>query len=115
MNNSSSFHRKGLRIGLATIAIAAAGGFAPPVFAQHEHFIGEVVTVAPPAPQVEVVGVAPSPGYIWEAGYWNWEGGRHVWHPGRWEAPRPGYYWEPHVWVHEGNGWRMREGYWARR
>jgi hypothetical protein len=35
--------------------------------------------------------------------------------PGHWMAPRRGYYWEPHVWVREGKGWRMREGYWARR
>ncbi len=113
--NIPSLHRRGLRVGLAALAIAAAGGLASPAFAQHEHFIGEVVTVAPPQPQVEVIGAAPSPGYVWEAGYWNWEGGRHVWHAGHWEAPRAGYYWEPHVWVHEGAGWRMREGYWARR
>ena len=41
----------------------------------------------PPAPQYEVVPVAPFLGAIWIAGYWNWHAGRHVWVPGRW-APR---------------------------
>jgi hypothetical protein len=77
-------------------------------------FVGEVVTVAPPAAQVEVFGAPPVPGYVWIGGYWNWVGGRHVWVSGRWEAPRPGYYWEPHVWVHTGAGWHLREGHWAR-
>jgi hypothetical protein len=29
---------------------------------------GAVVTVAPPAPQYEVVGVAPTPGVVWFGG-----------------------------------------------
>ena len=111
---SSGTRRSTLRFAVTAAALAA--GLASPAFAQrHGHFIGETVVVAPPVAQVEVMGDAPHPGYIYENGYWNWENGRHVWVAGRWEAPRRGYYWEPHVWVHEGNGWRMREGYWARR
>lgn len=75
---------------------------------------GGVVTVAPPPPQVEVVGVAPFPGAIWINGWWGWRGGRHVWIAGRWEAPRPGYRWEPHMWQREGNGWREYGGRWVR-
>ena len=75
---------------------------------------GPYVAMAPPAPQVEVVGVAPAPGYFWIGGFWGWEGGRHVWFPGRWEAPRPGYRWVPHAWVREGGGYRMHEGHWER-
>src|SRR5712675_1704182 len=60
-----------------------------------------VTEVAPPAPQYEVVG-----------GAWFWEGGRHVWHPGRWEAPRPGYRWVPHTWRREGDRWHMQAGRW---
>jgi hypothetical protein len=66
-----------------------------------------VVTVAPPAPPVEVVGVAPTPGYIWFPGFYGWEGGVHVWHAG--------YYWAPHRWVAYGGGWRMQPGHWVRR
>ncbi len=36
------------------------------------------VTIAPPAPQVEVYGAPPVAGYVWLGGYWNWVGGRHV-------------------------------------
>jgi hypothetical protein len=74
-----------------------------------------LVTVAPPAPQVEVMGAPPAVGYVWLGGYWNWVGGQHVWVGGHWEAPHPGYRWVPHVWVREGGGWRLHEGHWARR
>jgi hypothetical protein len=78
-------------------------------------YVGGTVNVAPPPPQVEVIGVAPQPGYVWLGGYWNWSGGRHVWVAGHWDAPRPGYHWVPHAWVRAGGGWRLREGHWARR
>jgi len=68
--------------------------------------------VAPPPPQVEVVGVAP-PGSFWVSGIWLWQGGRHVWHPGHWEAHRQGYQWTPHQWVPSGHGWQLRGGFWA--
>lgn len=78
-------------------------------------YVGGAVSVAPPAPQVEVIGVPPQPGYVWLGGYWNWVGGRHVWIGGHWAAPRPGYRWVPHEWVRAGGGWRLREGHWAHR
>jgi hypothetical protein len=78
------------------------------------HYAGGVVMVAPPPPRVEVVGVAPTPGYVWIGGYWNWVGGRHEWVPGRWEAGRPGRHWVAHAWVRQGDGWRMRPGHWER-
>lgn len=76
--------------------------------------VGVVTYTAPPAPQVEVVGVAPQPGYFWVGGAYFWEGGRYAWHPGYWQAPRAGYRWVPHAWVRSGNGWRMAPGHWAR-
>jgi WXXGXW repeat (2 copies) len=72
------------------------------------------VSVAPPAPRVEVIGTPPQPGYVWLGGYWNWAGGRHVWVAGHWEARHPGYHWVPHEWVAAEGGWRLREGHWAR-
>jgi hypothetical protein len=77
-------------------------------------YVGGSVSVAPPAPQVEVYGAPPVAGYVWLGGYWNWVGGRHVWVGGHWEAPRPGYHWVPHTWVNVNGGWRLRAGYWAR-
>ena len=74
---------------------------------------GAYATVAPPAVQVEVQGIAPAPGYFWVAGYWGWFGNRHEWVPGRWEAPRQGYRYEPHRWEREGEGWRLHPGRWV--
>jgi WXXGXW repeat (2 copies) len=107
---------KGLKAGAGILMLAAAllGGCvvapAPGPYA----YGGAVVTVAPPAPQVEVVGIAPAAGYVWFPGYWNWVGGRHVWVGGYWGAGRPGYRWVPHTWVRYGGGWRMAPGHWAR-
>ena len=70
--------------------------------------------VAPPPPQLESIGVAP-PGYFWISGVWIWQGGRHVWRPGHWEAHRPGYQWTPHQWVPSGRGWQLRGGFWTQR
>jgi hypothetical protein len=78
------------------------------------YYGGAVVTVAPPAPQVEVYGPPPFVGAVWFPGYWNWNGGAHVWVAGGWHEGRPGYRWVPHTWVREGGGWRMHEGHWAR-
>jgi hypothetical protein len=73
-----------------------------------------VVTVAPPAPQVEVIGAPPVAGYVWFGGYWNWVGGRHVWVAGHWGAGRPGYHWVAHRWVEGRGGYHLEEGHWAR-
>ena len=56
---------------------------------------GEVaVDVAPPAPIVEVVGVAPGPGYFWIGGYYHWYGNRWGWVRGHYEVPpRRGAVW----------------------
>ena len=86
-----------------------------PVYYQQPHYQEQVVIqVAPPPPQVEVIGVAPYAGHIWLGGAWYWEGGRHIWHPGHWEAPRPGHVWVPHHWENNGHSWHFREGYWNR-
>jgi hypothetical protein len=92
-------------------AIAMVGCVVVPA---RPYYGGEVVEVAPPAPQVEYVGPPPVVGYLWLGGYWAWRGGRHEWVPGHWEAPRAGYHWVPHGWAREGNGWRFHEGHWAR-
>ena len=95
----------------AAVAVALPGCVVVP---DQGHYVGGVVMVAPPAPRVEVIGVAPNPGYVWIGGYWNWVGGRHVWVGGRWDHGRPGYHWVPHTWERSGGGWRMHQGHWAR-
>lgn len=67
----------------------------------------------PPPDRVEVIGVAPSPGYVWIRGYWNWNGGDYAWTSGRWAAPERGYRrWEPGQWRHGRRGWFWVEGRW---
>ena len=76
---------------------------------------GPLVVIDPPPPRVEVIGVAPYPGYIWIGGYWVWEGGAYQWAPGRWEQPRPGYQWEPRSWYKHKGGWKAKGGSWKRK
>jgi hypothetical protein len=71
------------------------------------------ITVAPPAPQVEVVP-APRVGYVWAPGYWDWRGGRHVWVGGTWVHERPGYHWVPSHWDQHGDHYRFARGHWER-
>lgn len=74
-----------------------------------------VVGVAPPAPYVEVIPVAPFLGALWISGYWGWSQGRHQWVPGRYVQPRPGQRWQPHQWMQGPRGdWHLRGGRWAR-
>jgi len=51
------------------------------------------ISLAPPAPQYEVVPVV-APGYAWAPGYWTWHGenrgGYYYRHAGRWDRD-PGY------------------------
>lgn len=72
-----------------------------------------VVDIEPPAPQVEVIGVPPYPGYFWVDGYWYWEAGAYRWYAGHWEAPRAGYRWVPRAWHRDGARWRLHGGYWG--
>ncbi len=75
--------------------------------------VGIDITVAPPAPMVEVVP-APRPGFVWAPGYWAWRGNAHVWIAGRWIPARPGYYWVPDRWVLRGGYWHYHPGHWVR-
>lgn len=79
---------------------------------------GRVVAVqAPPPPmRAEYYGVAPAPGYVWVAGYWQWGGADYVWAPGYWaRPPRATYIWVPARWERRGPNWHFREGRWRKR
>lgn len=74
------------------------------------------VDTAPPAapPATTVVAASPGPGYVWEDGYWDWNGVTWVWVGGQWVYPPAGYtvwvgggwYRGPHGWYHERGHWR---------
>ena len=80
----------------------------------HGAYASGVVAVAPPAPRIEVVPVAPHVDFVWLDGYWNWNGGRHVWVGGHWEPPHRGYVWVPHAWIPVHGGYQHLEGHWVR-
>jgi hypothetical protein len=68
--------------------------------------------VAPPAEQVEVIGVAPSPEHFWIKGYWMHRGGTWVWIGGHWERRRHGHMWEHSRWELRGGRWVLIPGHW---
>lgn len=108
-----------LALTLGGCVVVPARGYYPPapgpVVVAPAPVVRYDVMVAPPPPQIEVIGVSPGPGFFWIGGYWNWVGGRHVWTHGRWESHRPGYYWAPHQWHQQGNAWRLEHGHWEQR
>lgn len=72
------------------------------------------VSAAPPAPLVEVSGVAPGVDFVWIDGYHQWDGTRYIWVGGRWERrPQVRAVWVPGHWKHyRRGGWRWTQGHW---
>ena len=56
------------------VLLVAAGLMLAPLAAGAR--VGVYIGVAPPAPVVETLPVAPGPGYVWQGGYYNWDGAR---------------------------------------
>lgn len=71
------------------------------------------VRVAPPPLRVETVP-APRAGYVWENGYWRWNGRRHVWVGGHWERNRAGYAYHAPEWTEHDGRWSFRAHRWDR-
>ena len=89
--------------------LLAGSAFAAPAFAQ----VSVNITIAPPAPQYEVVPTL-QPGYVWAPGYWGWNGDRHIWIRGRSIVQREGYRWEPDRWDQRNNAYYRTAGHWQR-
>lgn len=105
-------HARMLKLLAAGALVVAAAGCAP--LPPGRVVYVEYATYAPPPLQYEVIGVAPGPGYLWVAGYWNWTGVEYVWVSGSWVVPPPGRrVWVAPAWQqHRGRGWYMRRGRW---
>jgi WXXGXW repeat (2 copies) len=84
-----------------------------------------------PAPRVEVIPVAPGPGFNWVPGHWAWRGVHWEWIPGHHVRgvvaarpaevvevvpvrPSPGHVWVKGHHVYEGGAWVWRPGVWVR-
>jgi hypothetical protein len=74
----------------------------------------EIVSIAPPAPRVELVSSRPSPHHFWAPGYWGYRHGYgHEWNPGVWQPYRPGYSWSQPGWSRGGGGYVFNRGGWS--
>lgn len=92
---------------LAAVAFSSIGFMPVPASAQI------YLEFAPPAPRHEVIP-RHRPGYVWQEGYWDWRGQRHVWVRGHWVRERPGMYWHPSRWVEYNGRWYFERGRWDR-
>jgi hypothetical protein len=91
-------------------ALLLATGAALPMLSQAG--VAVDIEVAPPVAVVEAPPPPPQPGYVWAPGYWNWDGGRHVWVRGYWMPPRPGHVWEADRWDRRGGRYHYEPGHW---
>jgi hypothetical protein len=65
----------------------------------------------PPAPRYERYSYRA--GYVWQPGYYRWDGRRYDWVGGRYaRAPRGYSRWESPRWERRGGGWFFIEGRW---
>lgn len=93
----------------AALTLGAAALMPLPSMAQSG--VNVFVTAAPPAARYESIP-APRSGQVWVPGYWNWEGNRHVWIAGHFEAVRNGYQYQRSEWARDNDGWRLNRGGW---
>ena len=72
---------------LACIGALALSFAAVPAQAHNRVYVG----IAPPGLIFEPPLPLPGPGYVWQPGYWAWNGIRYAWIPGVYVlAPYPG-------------------------
>jgi hypothetical protein len=69
---------------------------------------------APPPLRREVRSARPGGSYVWIAGYWDREGDRWAWSPGRWEEPsQRGASWVKPQYQKERGAYRYEPGHWS--
>ena len=69
---------------------------------------------APPPLRQERRSPRPGPNHLWIAGYWDRQGDRWDWAPGRWEEPAErGSRWVKPQYRHEGGAYRYDPGHWS--
>ena len=116
------------RRGFAALIAAAV---LPGALGQGSAFAQVVILERPmPPPRMEVIPVAPGPGYNWVPGHWAWRGAEWVWIPGHHiqgvvapmpaplvetipVAPQAGWHWVRGHYVWEPRGWVWNPGHWV--
>lgn len=75
-----------------------------------------VVRMGPPPPPRLVVVPRPGPGFVWQPGFYRWNGRSYIWAPGVWtRPPRPEFHhWTPGHWRQTPGGWVWVDGHWRR-
>lgn len=69
---------------------------------------------APPPPRQERRMPRPSRNHVWIAGFWDRQGDRWDWAPGRWEQPaQRGSRWIKPQYQREGRAYRYEPGHWS--
>ncbi len=83
---------------MVALSVLASGCSVQRVHVVTRYQPGEVVVyrAPPPMPPEVEPPPAPSAGYVWVSGYWEWSG-RWTWVDGHWAPSRPGYVWTPPV------------------
>lgn len=66
-----------------------------------------------PAYVFEAMPVSPGPGYVWNAGHWQWQN-QWIWLKGHWLAkPQREAVWIMGNWQKNALGWIWQEGHWT--
>jgi hypothetical protein len=74
-----------------------------------------VVYEEPPPPIAEVAPPLVDVTYVWEPGYWDWDGHRYHWVHGHYvKRPFDGARWVPAHWASVRPGWMFVPGHWRR-
>lgn len=72
------------------------------------------INTAPPMLPVYSQPPCPTPGYLWEPGYWAWGPAGYYWVPGVWiMPPQAGLFWTPGYWGFVDGDYRWNDGYWG--
>jgi hypothetical protein len=87
---------------LAVVLLAAAPGAWATVYVRIE------------APAIRVETHEERHGYVWQSGYWRWQGQRHEWIYGHYAQEKHGHHWRDGRWEHSDRGYYWVGGSWVR-
>ena len=75
---------------------------------------GALDAASAPPPSREEQTPAPRDGYVWAAGFWDFNGHTYDWVPGHFIFQHRGAHWVPDHWDQAGAGWHRTVGHWER-